>query len=154
MRPGLGRAAEAHALADVVAALVAEEALLAGQTDLERDVVADLEVGHACADGRDDAGRLVAQGQGLADDDVAIAVVVEVVQVGAAKARGLYGDLDLVAGRCRQDALFLEGSSQRQNSRLRGEVVLYHSEILRAVQHRGKDLGFGHCGGGCAVHLG
>ena len=36
----------------------------------------------------------MAECQGLLDDDVAVAVVVEVVEVGAAEAGGLDGDLD------------------------------------------------------------
>jgi hypothetical protein len=107
--PGLGRAAEGHALADVVAAFGAETATLAGLADLEGDVVTDFEVSHVGANGGDNSGRLVAQSKGLADDDVAVAVVVEVVEVGAAEASSLYCDLDLAAARRRQLALLLRG---------------------------------------------
>lgn len=58
-------------------------------------------------DGGDDAGGLVAQGQGLLDEDVAVAVVAEVVQVGAAEAGGLDGDEEVVGGEFGEGAFFL-----------------------------------------------
>ena len=96
----LCRGAEGHLPADVVAALAAQLALAAGQADLEGDVVAGLEVRHARAHGCHGAGRLVAQGHGLAHLDVAVAVVAVVVQVGAAEACRLD---------CHQDFGWLEG---------------------------------------------
>lgn len=94
----LGGATELHAAADVVTALSAVLAVLAGEADLEGDAVTSNEVGDGRTDCDDGATGLVAQGQGLADDDVAVAEVVEVVQVGATEAGGLDGDLDLIAG--------------------------------------------------------
>jgi hypothetical protein len=97
MRKRLGRAAELHAATDIVPSLVAVLAALAGKTDLEGDAVAGAQGGDAIADGEDGAAGLVAEGERLADEDVAVAEVVEVVQVGAAEAGGLYGYLDFVA---------------------------------------------------------
>jgi hypothetical protein len=97
MRVGLCRGAELHGAADVVAAGGAVLAALARKADLEGDAVTGGEVGHGRADSDDGAGGLVAEGQGLADDDVAVAEVVEVVKVGAAEAGSLDGDLDLIA---------------------------------------------------------
>ena len=107
---GLGGAAEPHLAADVVAALEAEGALAARLADLEGDLVADLEGRDARADGGHDARRLVAERQGLPHQDVAVAEVVEVVQVRAAETRGLDGDLDLVGGGGRELAIFLDSS--------------------------------------------
>lgn len=89
-----GRGAEGHGAADVVAAAGAEGAGGAGLADLEGDAVAWLEGGwrDAAADGGDDAGGFVAEGEGLAHEDVAVAVVRVVVQVGAAEAGGFDGD--------------------------------------------------------------
>lgn len=92
----LAAAAEAQIFADVVAALVAASAGSARQADFESDLVADFEVCDAGADGGDDAGALVAERQGLADEDVAIAVVGVVVQVAAAEAGGGNADLEFV----------------------------------------------------------
>lgn len=103
----LGRAAKLHAAADVVAAAGAVFAALAGQADFEGHAVAGLQVLDGAADGDDGTAGLVAEGEGLADNDVAVAVVVEVVQVGAAEAGGLDGNLDFIGGGTRQVALFL-----------------------------------------------
>lgn len=91
-RPALGRAAKLHAAADVVAPRAAELARAARQADLERDAVAGGERRDLGPDGLHDAGGLVAEGQRLEHEDVAVAEVVVVVQVGAAEAGG--GDLD------------------------------------------------------------
>lgn len=103
----LGRAAKLHTAADVVAAGRAVLAVLAGQADFERDAVASGEVLDISADGDDGAAGLVAEGEGLAHENVAVAVVVEVVQVGAAEAGGLDGDLDVVGRGGGEIALFL-----------------------------------------------
>lgn len=49
----------------------------------------------------DGAARFVAQGKGFADKDITVAVVVEVMQIGAAETGGLNGDLDLAGSRGR-----------------------------------------------------
>lgn len=110
VREGLGRRPERHGLADVVAALGAERAGAAGQADLERDGVAGREVGDGGADGGHGAGGFVAEGEGLADLDVAVAEVREVVQVGAAEAGGAYFDEDVGGGEGREGAFFLGGN--------------------------------------------
>lgn len=107
MRDRLGRTAELHAAADIVPPLVAVLAALAGKANLEGDAVAGPQGGDAIAGGEDGAAGLVAEGEGFADEDVAVAEVVEVVQVGAAEAGGLYGDLDFVAGRGGEVSCFL-----------------------------------------------
>lgn len=85
---GLGRTSELHAAADVVASGLAVLAGLAGLADLESDAVAGGQVSDAITDSDDGAAGLVAQSERLTDDDVAVAVVVVVVQVGAAEAGG------------------------------------------------------------------
>lgn len=86
MWKGLGRTAEAQGRTDVVSTLAAKLAALAGETDLESNAMAGQEGGYRGADGDDDAAGLMTQGQGLADGEIAVAVVVEVVQVRAAEA--------------------------------------------------------------------
>ncbi len=49
----------------------------------------------------------MAESEGLADPDVAVGVVVEVVQIRAAEARGLDKHLDLIRARRREILLFL-----------------------------------------------
>lgn len=81
VRVGFGRASKLHSAADVVSALFAVFAGLAGQTDFESDSVSGrqaLDVGANCHHG---AARLVAERQGLANNNVSISVMVEVVQI-------------------------------------------------------------------------
>jgi hypothetical protein len=59
------------------------------------------------ADGCDYAGGFVAETHRCADDEVAIAAVGVVVQVGAAEAGGCDGDLDVGACRGRDGAFLL-----------------------------------------------
>lgn len=77
----LGRAAKLHAFADVVSAALAVVARLTRQANLERDTIARLEVRDGGSHSDDCAAGFVAQRQRLADEDVAIAVVVVVVQI-------------------------------------------------------------------------
>ena len=107
MGVGLGGAPELHLPADVVAALAAQLARLAGLADLEGHAVARLQRGDGRAHGGDDAGRLVAQRQGLPHEDVAVAEVAEVVQVRAAEAGRLDGHLDMVGAERGQHSFFL-----------------------------------------------
>ena len=96
-----GRGAELHLSADVIAAAVAELALLAWDPRLERHAVADPERRDGRADGRDDSGRLVAEREGLSRQDISVPVVVEVVQVGTAEARGFHRNLGIVSTKLR-----------------------------------------------------
>jgi hypothetical protein len=89
MRECLGRAPEPHLRAEVVLASLTKLARLARKSDFQGDSVARLESRDAGADGLDDSGRLMAEGHWLSDEDVAIAVVLVVVQVRAANAGGL-----------------------------------------------------------------
>lgn len=65
---------------------------------LESDAVADLEVRDLGADLDDGTGGLVAEDHGVLDDEVANGAVNPVVHVGAADARVVYGDEDIVGG--------------------------------------------------------
>jgi hypothetical protein len=107
MGEGLCAGAELHLRADVVAALFAEGACAAGEADFEGDAVADFEGCYFGADGCDCAGGFVAETHGRADDEVAIAAVGVVVQVGAAEAGGCDGDLDVCASWSGNSAFFL-----------------------------------------------
>ena len=99
MRHALGAAAEPHLLAEVVPPLAADAALAAGDTDLERDAVADLEPGHPRADGHNDAGRLVAERQRRARAQVPVGELLVVGHVGPAYARRPERDLQLAVSR-------------------------------------------------------
>lgn len=81
VRDGLSRAAEAHAAADVVPAGCAEVTLLAGQANLEGDLVANAQGRDGGTCGRNHATGLVTEREGLAHEDVPVAEVAEVVQV-------------------------------------------------------------------------
>lgn len=89
--------AESHRRADVIAARLAEGALAAGKTDFQRDAVADFESCDVFSDGCDGAGGFVAETHWFAHDEVAIPAVGVVVEVGAAEACCLHGDLDVGA---------------------------------------------------------
>lgn len=65
-------------------------------------------MGDLAADGGDGAGGFVAEGEGLADLDVAVAEVGEVVQVGAAEACGADLDEDVGWGELGESAFFLK----------------------------------------------
>lgn len=139
----LGRRAEGHGFADVVAALSAEGALVARQTDLEGDIVAWGEVSDFSADGGDGTGGFVAEGERLADLDVAVAEVGEVVQVGAAEACGADLDEDVGGGELGESAFFLgrvlgHRGLLRRGFECAGECEFtYNPEIFCAVEHRG-----------------
>lgn len=77
----LGRAAKLHAFADVVSAALAVVARLTWQTNLERDTIAWLDVCDGGSDSDDCAAGFMAQRQRLADEDVAIAVMVVIVKI-------------------------------------------------------------------------
>ena len=76
---GLCAAAEAHVLAEVVAALRAEGAVVAHDASLYRDALSGDEVLDAGADGGDDASGFMAEDEGRLDDKVAVASVGVVV---------------------------------------------------------------------------
>lgn len=94
MRETFCRTPKLHVLADIVASLFAAVAGIARHADFQGNAIADGEVGDGRADSGDDAGGLVAQGQGLADEDVAVAVVGVVVEVAAAEAGAVNCYLD------------------------------------------------------------
>lgn len=50
----------------------------------------------------------MAEGERLPDEDVAVAVMVEVVQIGAAEAGRLDGDLDLIVWKRRELSFLLD----------------------------------------------
>lgn len=108
VRESLCRAPELHALADVVSALLTPLALAARLTDLEGNLVSNFKV---ClrlgAHRHNHARRLVTQRHWLFHDDVAIAVVVVVVQVRAAEAGCSHRDLELIGRRRSKVTVFL-----------------------------------------------
>jgi hypothetical protein len=78
-------AGELDVLAQVVAALLAEEAVVAGHAGLDGDAVAGLEVADALADAEDDAGGLVADCAVALEDERANLAGLPEVDVGAGK---------------------------------------------------------------------
>jgi hypothetical protein len=86
--------------------------------DLKGDVVPNLERGYAGTHGSDDAGRFVAQGQGLAHQNVAVAEVAEVVQVRATETCSLDGHLDVIGAERRQLSFLLKGVCELKSPRL------------------------------------
>lgn len=87
VRETLCRTAKLHLFADVVPSLSTTAAGVTGNAHFDGDAVTDLEVTvltRRSPDGLDDAGRFVAECERLADQDVAVAVVVVVVQIRAA----------------------------------------------------------------------
>lgn len=99
--------AELHAFADIIPSRGAKLAGLTWLANFKCDMVAYGEVGDVGGDSSDDAAGLVAQSEGLPHEDVAVAEVVEVVQVGAAKPCGLDGDLDFARRKGGEFSLFL-----------------------------------------------
>jgi hypothetical protein len=75
VREGLGRRAEAEALAEVVTATTAVVAVVAHHASLDCDALADDAVAHARADGGDDPRRLVTEHEWRLERKVAIATV-------------------------------------------------------------------------------
>lgn len=135
---GLGAGAEGHVPADVVPPRGAQLAGAAGQADLEGDVVAGPEVRDGGADGGDDARGLVAEGEGLADLDVAVAEVGEVVQVGAAEAGGLDVHEDVGGGQGGESAFFLgqcQGCKWFKGRLGYGDELTYYPQIFCSVEH-------------------
>ena len=76
---GFCAAAEAHVLAEVVAAFVAVAAVVAHNARLDGHALARNEVLHAWPDGRDDTCSLVSEYERLLDDEVAVTAVHVVV---------------------------------------------------------------------------
>lgn len=107
VREGLGRAAELHALADVVSPNGTQVTDLTWLADLERNVISDGKVCDIRGDSSNDTARFVAKSKGLLDENVAVAEVVVVVQVGTAESRSLDSDLDLASCKSRQSSFFL-----------------------------------------------
>lgn len=72
MRHTLRRAPEPHLLAEIIPPSAANTAVPTRHSDLERDAVAEGEIPHVRADGDDDAGGLMAKGEGRAGAEVAV----------------------------------------------------------------------------------
>lgn len=89
---------EPRVLAEIVVPSLAPDAAATRDTRLDGDGVAFSQGGDGGADLRDDAGGLVAEDHGGADDEVADAAVGPVVHVGAADAGVFDGDEDVVGG--------------------------------------------------------
>ncbi len=121
-----GRRAEAHVLAEVVAARLAEGAGAAADARLDGDALPDLEqVVGVAGDGGDDAGGLVAEDEGGAHGKVAVAAVGVVMQVGPAEAGGDDGDL---------------GEAVRRGP----EETVLELDVAGAVEHGGGGGDWGH----------
>lgn len=108
MRKRLGRAPEPHATADIIPTIAAVITVTARHANLESNTVTSSQILHRRADCDNSTAGFMAEGKGLADEDVTVAVMAKVVEVGAAEAGGLDGDLDLVAGGGGELTLFLE----------------------------------------------
>lgn len=95
MRERLRTAPELHLRAEVIPPLLAQPAQPTRPPDLQRHALPDLVSGDAGADRDDLADRLVAETQRRADLEGPVAARGVVVQVRAADAGALYGDLDV-----------------------------------------------------------
>ncbi len=120
VRDAFGATPEAHLLAEVVSTSPADSALAAGDADLERDPVVDLEAHDLGADGHDDARRLVAQRQRHASAEVAIGKLLVVRDVGPADSRRLDGNLKLARSRRLNTGQLLVTRDAGQRVMLRG----------------------------------
>lgn len=100
MRIRLRGAAEPHAGTDIIPPLPTPLAFFARLAHLQRDLISYLPLirGHRGSDSHDDAGGFVAEGQGFADEDVAVAEVSVVVEVRAAEAGCVDCDLQVRGG--------------------------------------------------------
>lgn len=92
----LGRAAEFHSSADIISALVAIFAVLAWLTDFEGDSIPSCQCRDARTNSNDRSARLMAKRQWLTNNNIAISVMVEIVQIGTTEAGGLDSNLNLV----------------------------------------------------------
>jgi hypothetical protein len=79
----------------------------ARQANLESHFVPNFKVFNLEAYGTNDAGRLMAQRQGLLHNDVAIAVMIEVVKVRATESGGLDSNLHFIRSWRRKAAILL-----------------------------------------------
>ena len=128
--------------------------VLAGDTNFEGNPITGPETKSPVGGTREDVGtdchdgpaRLVAESEGLADQDVAVGVVVEVVQIRAAEASGLDKHLDLIRARRREILLFLWSVTVRRcGSEIWGGRGLgfglwaYNAEVPDSVEGRGPD---------------
>lgn len=103
VRHALRAAPEPHLLAEVVPAPPADAAPAARDAHLQGHAVPYLEPAHLGADGRHDAGRLVAERQGRAGAEVPVGELLVVGDVRAADARRPHGDLQLADARLLDD---------------------------------------------------
>ena len=76
------------------------------------------------------------QVSGFLYNDVAIAVVIEVVKVRTTKPRGLNGYLHLIRFRRRETAVFLYENHVNRRIKMYADEVTNYSEIFYAVQDR------------------
>jgi hypothetical protein len=122
-----GRRQEADVGAEVVAPALAERADPARHARLQGDPLALAQPGDARADGRHDAGRLVAQDERRSDDKVSDAPVLPVVDIRAADPNRPDGDQDFA------------GARRRHRSPLQAQVAhaVQHRREIRRFVHRG-----------------
>jgi len=89
MWKALRRTPKPQRLADIISPLLTQLALSTWQPDFEGHAIASFEVSDRGADGGDDACGFMAESERFLDNDVAVAVVIEVVKVGTAETCGL-----------------------------------------------------------------
>jgi hypothetical protein len=115
VREDLCAAAEAHVRAEIISVLLAEEALVARQADLQGDAIAYFQCLHVRSEGCDNARRLVTQSHGLANDKITIASMGIVMEIGTTETSCSNGNLDFGAGRswCLAGFLFFISMGKR-----------------------------------------
>lgn len=84
MRKCLRRASKLHPPTYVVSPLLAVLAVLTRQADLQSYVISNSKTGHARPNCHDATTRFMTERERFADDDIPVAVVIKIMQVGAA----------------------------------------------------------------------
>jgi hypothetical protein len=94
MRKRLCRTPKSQRLADVIPSLLTDLALETWEANLEGYSVPDPKVGDCGANCCDNARGFMAKGKRFLDDNITVAVVIKVVQVGTAETRSFDCDLN------------------------------------------------------------
>jgi hypothetical protein len=94
--------------------------------------------------GTNNASRLMTQCQGFLHNDVAIAVVIEVVEVRTAEASGLNSNLHLIGSWRWEAAVFLHMYHVSRRIKIYPDEATHYSEIFNAMQDRSPNSGIGH----------
>lgn len=94
MGNALRRTPKPQTLTYIIPSLFTQFTFLTRKSDFKSNSVSNFQVCDTWANSCHDAGGLVTKSEGFLDDDIAVAVVVEVMEVGAAETCGLDCDLD------------------------------------------------------------